>query len=403
MVRRILIILFTVCAIFSASAQAVNEVTLVVSGEGETKEDATHNALRSAIEQAFGTFVSANTSILNDELIKDEIVSVSSGNIQKYNEVGSVALPNGNTSITLEATVSIGKLVSYAQSKGSECEFAGATFGANLKLIELNKRNTEAAINNLLVQLEAMVPYIYDYDLEVSDPKTNGDVTMTVSVKSNANTKAFGDLIASTLKAVSINEKQMESMEQIGVHLRGINIMEITPPSDNMNYIIPLWFTQGAPFYPENKSSEPIYYFHSFTRFSPLADKFEQIFCEALYDFQIEDNIGNTYKIQPQMPRSKDSYIVQHDKYGSSTGKFKIYLRSFNRSDTEYDDLYCWGVQQGFVYPEGCNSSGVFILPFKVAQVQTLYTIKTTINIPIDKLISISNFQISHKPEKNTL
>ena len=401
MVRQILIILFTVCAIFSASAQAVNEVTLVVSGEGATKEDATHNALRSAIEQAFGTFVSANTSILNDELIKDEIVSVSSGNIQKYNEVGSVALPNGNTSITLEATVSIGKLVSYAQSKGSECEFAGATFGSNLKLIELNKRNTEAAINNLLVQLEAMVPYIYDYDLEVSDPKINGDVTMTVSVKSNANTKAFGDLIASTLKAVSINEKQMESMEQIGVHLRGINIMEITPPSDNMNYIIPLWFTQGSPIY--HKSSEPIYYFHSFSRLSPLADKFEQIFCEALYDFQIEDNIGNTYKIQPQMPRSKDSYIVQHNKYGSSTGKFKIYLRSFNRSDTEYDDLYCWGVQQGFVYPEGCNSSGVFILPFKVAQVQTLYTIKTTINIPIDKLISISNFQISHKPEKNTL
>ena len=103
------------------------------------------------------------------------------------------------------------------------------------------------------------------------------------------------------------------------------------------------------------------------------------------------------------MPRSKASYNVQHYQYGSSPGKYKIYLRSFNRSDTEYDDIYCWGIQQGFVRPEGCNSDGVFILPFKVAQVQTLYTIKTTINIPIDKLISISNFQISHKPEKNTL
>ena len=30
-------------------------------------------ALRSAIEQAFGTFVSANTTILNDEVVKDEI------------------------------------------------------------------------------------------------------------------------------------------------------------------------------------------------------------------------------------------------------------------------------------------------------------------------------------------
>ena len=62
-------------------------VTLVVNGTGQTKEEATRNALRSAIEQAFGTFVSANTEVLNDELIKDEIVTVSSGNIVSYKEL----------------------------------------------------------------------------------------------------------------------------------------------------------------------------------------------------------------------------------------------------------------------------------------------------------------------------
>ena len=63
---------------------AQNEVSLVVSGEGKNKEEATFNALRSAIEQAYGTFVSANTTILNDQLVADEIVSLSSGNIKKY-------------------------------------------------------------------------------------------------------------------------------------------------------------------------------------------------------------------------------------------------------------------------------------------------------------------------------
>lgn len=119
---------------FLAPAQP-SEVTLVVTGEGLTREAATTNALRSAIEQTYGVFVSANTEILNDELVRDEIATISSGNIQKYNEIACIDLPNGNKEVTLQATVSVSKLVSYAQSKGAECEFAGAAFGANLKLI----------------------------------------------------------------------------------------------------------------------------------------------------------------------------------------------------------------------------------------------------------------------------
>lgn len=108
---------------FLAQAQS-SEATLVVTGEGLTREAATTNALRSAIEQTYGVFVSANTEILNDELVRDEIATISSGNIQKYNEIACIDLPNGNKEVTLQATVSVSKLVSYAQSKGAECEFA---------------------------------------------------------------------------------------------------------------------------------------------------------------------------------------------------------------------------------------------------------------------------------------
>lgn len=150
----------------------VSEVSLLVSADGPTKTDAINNALRSAIEQTFGTFVSANTEILNDELVKDEIVTVSSGNIQKYSEVAYITLPNGNTSVTLNVTVSLTKLVSYAQSKGSECEFAGATFGANLRMYEFNKKNEKVAIDNMIKQLNSLRP-IFDYSISVSDPIIN--------------------------------------------------------------------------------------------------------------------------------------------------------------------------------------------------------------------------------------
>ena len=163
-----------------ASAQSVEDISLTVSSDGVTKDEAVKNALRSAIEQAFGTFVSANTTILNDELVKDEVVTLSNGNIKNYKEVSSVQLPNGNTFVTLSATVSLSKLTSYAKSKGSTCEFAGATFGANLKLMELNIENTKKVLDNLIIQLKELAPYMYDYELKLGEPTAKGNIKATV-------------------------------------------------------------------------------------------------------------------------------------------------------------------------------------------------------------------------------
>ena len=113
---------------------ANDDIELIVSGDGSTKEQATLAALRSAIEQAYGTFVSSNTQILNDELVKDEIVSISKGNIKRYDYL-SESVINGKNYVTLKAVVSIGQLVSYAKSKGSSAELAGATFAMDVKRI----------------------------------------------------------------------------------------------------------------------------------------------------------------------------------------------------------------------------------------------------------------------------
>lgn len=74
------IIMFIIPA-YGFAKNVQDEVILTVSADGTTKEEAVKAALRSAIEQAYGTFVSANTTLLNDELVKDEIVNYTSGNI----------------------------------------------------------------------------------------------------------------------------------------------------------------------------------------------------------------------------------------------------------------------------------------------------------------------------------
>ena len=79
-VKRSLTLLVVLFLAFVASiAQNKNEITLVTQGFGKNKEEATLHALRNAIEMSCGTFLFNNSSSLNDELLKDEITTVSSG------------------------------------------------------------------------------------------------------------------------------------------------------------------------------------------------------------------------------------------------------------------------------------------------------------------------------------
>src|SRR5690606_40803599 len=99
---------------------AVNDqtVTLTVTGQGQTIEEARQNALRSAIELKFGTFISSKTEIVNEDLVRDEIISVSSGNIQKYDILFEGEIPGIGYATTLTATVSVNKLTTFATNNG---------------------------------------------------------------------------------------------------------------------------------------------------------------------------------------------------------------------------------------------------------------------------------------------
>ena len=208
---------------------AQNEVSLVVSSEGKDKEEATFKALRSAVEQAYGTFVSANTTVLNDQLVADEIVSLSSGNIQKYEYVSENKMPNGNTFVTLSATVSIDKLVSFAESKGMEAELKGSLFAMNIKKMEFDKKAEEKAVENLCKQLEAMLPTLFDYEIKVTEPKvsvipkkgydgrgyaydpnkvSDYEVDFEVFVSPTENLLSFYSILANTLHEIGLSESE---------------------------------------------------------------------------------------------------------------------------------------------------------------------------------------------------
>lgn len=217
-----------------------DEVTLVVSSDAATKDEAVKLALRSAIEQAFGAFVSANTTILNDELVKDEIVTISTGNIKSFEEIASATLPNGNTVVTLKATVSISKLQSYAKSKGSQAEFAGAAFGMDVKICELNIKNELAALYNLTEQVKLMLPTELKRDLIIKNPRIE-PANVLARLENSADddfsknyvnrlkesyimefrvdisaSRSFADYIMSTLNSIAPSSEELKKLSEYG-------------------------------------------------------------------------------------------------------------------------------------------------------------------------------------------
>jgi hypothetical protein len=151
-------------------AQEDKTITLVVSGQGKTQDEAKQIALRSAIEQAFGAFISSKTEILNDNLVKDEIVSVTNGNIQKYEVISDVQIPDGGYATTLKATVSVSKLTSFCESKGVAVEFKGRLFAFNINQQILNEKNEIKAIDDLCKVAKTLSDISFDYSIKASEP-----------------------------------------------------------------------------------------------------------------------------------------------------------------------------------------------------------------------------------------
>ena len=218
-----LILIVVLALSINTYAQEVKTVTLTVSGQGKTQDEAKQNALRNAIEQAFGVFISSNTEILNDELVKDEIVSIANGNIEKFKVISEVEVPEVGHATTLKATVSITKLTSFVESKGVEIEFKGSLFGANLRQQRINENAELQAIINLCEVSNQILSKSIDYSIEVDEPvKANSmrgftpqqddyQILFTIKLSPNKNFDQFVNYFYSGMKAISMPVPEQEN------------------------------------------------------------------------------------------------------------------------------------------------------------------------------------------------
>lgn len=86
------------------SATNDNKPTIVASGFGITKDKALSSAFRDAIKQYVGIILDSETILLNDQIIKDQILTLSNGSIESY-EVLSESEEDGIYIVEIKAIV----------------------------------------------------------------------------------------------------------------------------------------------------------------------------------------------------------------------------------------------------------------------------------------------------------
>jgi len=210
------------CFTFGAFAQTDNkDVSITSSGSGKTLEDAKQAALRSATAQAFGAFISSKTEMFNDQVVADQMASVSSGNIKSYEVLNESQLPDGSWGVTLKTIVSVDKLTSFVEAKGIAVEIKGGMFALNIKQQLLNEQGEIKAVSEMVGLLHEPMQISFDYVIESSDPKSldaeskNWEIPLVVTATANKNMEFCAKYCIKTLAALSLSSNEVTSYQSL--------------------------------------------------------------------------------------------------------------------------------------------------------------------------------------------
>ena len=203
------------------SQDSEKTVTITCSGSGNTKDEAKQNALRSAIEQAFGTFISSKTEVLNDQIVSDQITSIANGNIKSYSIESEIQLPTQSWNVTVKSIVSINKLINFAESKGFNTELKGGLFVINIKQQMLNEAGEVKAVLNLLPVVHELMQNAFDFKITTSTPTvspSNNDIwniKLNIEGIANNNMIACSEYFLKTMQAISLKQDEVKEYLQL--------------------------------------------------------------------------------------------------------------------------------------------------------------------------------------------
>ena len=187
---------------------AQKEIT--VTGNGKTCTDAKNDALRNAINNAYGSLIYSSTEITNEKLISDDINMLTSGNILKYLDIESCTEINNQWTIKLKVTVSQTELAKFIEGKGKSIAISGIMLKQKTEQEVSAKKSETKIIKNILSQLESLIANPFDYEIShgkvsIIDAKYC-DLPIEINVKTNNNYYNSYLKLSTEMEKISINQ-----------------------------------------------------------------------------------------------------------------------------------------------------------------------------------------------------
>ncbi len=221
--QRFFLLLITCFIIIPVFAQDEDEMNILEAAEGEkkviadgygaTSEDALQNALQNAVEQAAGAYVSSITEIENDEIIKDEVLSLSHGFIREYRKLSENQFED-EYKVVVAAIIVEKQMIERLEASGLKVTYNASGLVSDLKEWD-NMKENEYKMAKALFDVHEMKNYgiIWNYNIRVGEPQRRGDnytVKGTVSATTNPNYTAEVLNLKNILSELALETEQMK-------------------------------------------------------------------------------------------------------------------------------------------------------------------------------------------------
>jgi hypothetical protein len=170
------------------------EKKIVADGYGANPDEALKAALQNAVEQAAGAYVSSMTEIENDEIVKEEVLSLSHGFIKEHRKLSESNFGD-EYKVVVAAIIVEKQMIKSLEASGVKVQYQTSGLVSDLKAWD-NMKEDEYKMAQALFDVHQMKNYgiIWNYNLHMEEPTRSGTSyaakgTVTATTNSNYTTE----------------------------------------------------------------------------------------------------------------------------------------------------------------------------------------------------------------------
>ena len=150
------------------------EKKVITSGYGKNPDEALTQALRNAVEEAVGTYMTSTTRIENDELIEDKVLSLSRGFIKDFKKLAEMKVED-EIKVTVSAIVTETQILETLKASGVEIKVEGQKMFQQFVSFDRQMEDEYRVVSNLLKELPKEPPLDYSVEM-MGQPVRDGDL-----------------------------------------------------------------------------------------------------------------------------------------------------------------------------------------------------------------------------------